>query len=170
MTPVGQLTGAREHADFFAMSSELQANSEKPLRTFVDRNVAFQLTQKPSSRRLSVASVAEKYGLEDLQDALGEYDVRIRSGNTFITRVGGRRAFKSGNTLPFNSLELWNKVRIQSKSYHRPHKPSPPNTINATPPSQTWPLGYYNAAILNTDASMVWPYCGLKGNLSYILF
>ena len=79
-------------------------------------------------------------------------------------RSGGRRHSSQGCTLPFTHVEVWNRVRLQSKSYHAPHDPLPAHTINAYPASSEWPLGRFDSVLVNNDPSKEWPLSGLAGN------
>ena len=161
--------------DYFNLAFQLHQSSNTsphPLRTQTSsQNIAFHLTRDASFKRMSVDDVAEKFNLPDLRPALGDYMIRLagKKGEPFIQSVGGRRYSHQGCRLPFAHLEVWNRVRLQSKGYHAPHDPLPARTINAYPPSSDWPLGRYDSVLINNNPSEEWPSSGLNGNSSPFL-
>ena len=82
-----------------------------------------------------------------------------------VSSIGGRRFATKDSQLPFTHIEIWTRLQIQSKAYHHPHNVLPPQTINATPPSPTWPIGQYDTVIANTDPAKEWPFSGMTGKL-----
>lgn len=83
---------------------------------------------------MMIDEVASKFNLPDFRVAIGDYMIRLagQKGEPFIKMVGGRRCSSQGCTLPFTHVEVWNRVQLQSKSYHAPHDPLPAHTINAS--------------------------------------
>jgi|SRR6266498_423839 len=92
-----------------------------------------------------------------------------QKGEPFIQSVGGRWYSHQGCRLPFAHIEVWNQVRLQSKSYHAPHDLLPAHMINAFPPLPDWLLGHCDSVLINNDPSKEWPSNGLNGNSSPIL-
>ena len=39
----------------------------------------------------------------------------------------------------------------------------PAQTINAAPPSVSWPSGHADVVLINTDPAAIWPQSGLSG-------
>lgn len=175
INPVTPLTGGLHSlVNYFAKASRLE-NSDYiasllhpppiPLRTFSTSRTAFHLTRDSSFKRMLVDDVASKFEIPDLREALADYIHRTESSNShLVTSVGGRRSAIKGCWLPFTHLEVWRKVRLQSKPYHFPHNPLPAKTINASPPESEWTFGRHDAVIANLDPSCEWPYSGLQGN------
>lgn len=135
-------------------------NLPRPLRTFSNSTTAFHLNYDPSYKRLTVDEVAEKYCLPDFRPALADY---LRKGESFVRSIGGRRISPDGCQLPFDHLDVWVKVRLQSKPFFSNAKIAPPQTVNAAPRSEEWPLGKYDTALVNIDESLNWPHSGLQG-------
>ena len=162
--------------NYFDLASQLLHSSNTsvphPLRTQKSsQNIAFHLTHDANLKRMTVDDVAKKFNLPDFRPALGDYMIRLagQKGEPFIQSVGGRRYSRQGCRLPFAQIEVWNRVRLQSKSYHPPHDLLPAHTINASPPSPDWPLGRCDSVLINNDPSKEWPSSGLNGNSSLVL-
>ncbi|KAF8952213.1 hypothetical protein BDZ97DRAFT_1909427 [Flammula alnicola] len=159
--------------DYFKIASKLKLghipNAPCPHRTqWCSSHSTFHLTRDPSYKRMSVDQVAALFQLPDLHPALGDYLLRIKPedhGSSSAVVVGGRRTSTSTCLLPFSQLEVWNRVRIQTKTYHAPHEILPAQTVNAYPPSKQWPLGRYDSVIANIDSTKEWPKSGLNGHL-----
>jgi hypothetical protein len=96
---------------------------------------------------MSVEEVANKYRLPDLHRAIVNY---LSQPNNDVL---GSRHQVSNNSLPLlislKALEVWTKARLQNYAYHSPHDILPPQTINASPPSELWPSGHLDAVIIN---------------------
>ncbi|KAF8060125.1 hypothetical protein FPV67DRAFT_1564292 [Lyophyllum atratum] len=147
---VSPLSGStRITVDYFALAQRLLGdypNAPEPLRTVASNKVAFHLIRDPNFRRMTVDDVAENTAF---RGALRDYLTRLRD--------------KDGD-LPFTYLDVWTRVRIQQKTYHYPYNVLPPDTVNANPPSDGWPLGWYDAVLINTDSSKKWPLSGIHGH------
>lgn len=170
--PVSQLSATSRTTDYFKLASDLQRTPlsvPRPLRTYQSsKNVVFHLTRDPSLGRLTVDEAAAKFGLPDLRAALGDYVTWLATGQNreVVNRtIGGRRHSAPNCSLPFTHVEVWNRVRLQTRSYHTPNAPLPAHTINAYPPSADWPLGRYDSVLINYDPSAEWPRSGLTGKL-----
>jgi hypothetical protein len=136
----------------------------QPPRTYqCAENVVYHLACDPSYPKRTIAEVAQLYNLPDLAEAIGSFIKRVASSSTgYIDSIGGRRLIHQ-NTLPISYLQVWKKVRIQSKGYHHPHDKLVPYTINASPPSAVWPYGQFDSVIFNIDQHEKWPKSGLHG-------
>ncbi len=170
INPVSALSATSRTINYFDMASQLQHHSNnsvpRPFRTHQSsRNVVFHLSRDASVKRMSIEDVAAKFGLPDLGPALGDYMIQLagKNGEPFIKTIGGHRYSLQGCRLPFTHVEVWNRVRLQSKGYYPPHDPLPARTINAFPPSTEWPLGRYDPVLINNDTSEEWPSSGLRG-------
>ncbi|KAF8802554.1 hypothetical protein BYT27DRAFT_7111964 [Phlegmacium glaucopus] len=173
--PVSSLSGSsRKIFDFFDHASELKRSLQYhqdvplPLRTYAcTSHVAIHLSRDPSYKRLPVDEVAQMYHIPDLRPALSDYLQRTANGKEQgPLDVGGRRLSQPNCDLPFTYLEIWKKVHLQSKSYHRPHTVLPAQTINASPPSSSSTLlGQFDNIIMNIDPVKEWPFSGLNGHI-----
>lgn len=165
------LMGNTHHIiDYFKLASNLRSgniiNAPFPYRTHQSSSqVAFHLTRNPSSKRLPIDEVATKYKLGDLRPALGDFLRRMDMNHheAFVDTIGGRRLSSDTCVLPFTHLEVWERVRLQSKSYFFPHDILPPQTINASPPNSTNTLGNSDTVIANIDSNYEWPGSRLNG-------
>ena len=170
--PVSSLSGpSRNIADYFYRASELKQSLQHrqdiplPLRTIAcSSHVAIHLSRDPSYKRLLVDEVAQMYHIPDLRPALADYLQRISTGcDQGPLDVKGRRLSQANCDLPFDRLEVWKKVYVQSKAYHHPHTVLPPQSINALPPSNSSSLGQFDNVIMNVDRTKEWPFSGLNG-------
>lgn len=182
LNPVSPLAGiCRQNANYFARATAdvLNPDLPRPFRTFsVLDAVAFHLTRDPTSKRMDVDKVATAYQLPDLRGALVDYTHGRLANGLYTTKIGGRRpSVHIGKGLPFNQLEVWDRFRIQRKSYHPPHSVIPSKAVNAFPPpgdpdlngsddpdsSTAWKHGRRDVVIANLDPAKTWPYSGLPG-------
>ncbi|KAF9522706.1 hypothetical protein CPB83DRAFT_899393 [Crepidotus variabilis] len=113
---------------------------------------------------MSVDAAASLFNLPDLRPSLVDYLHRLQPDG-FVTNIGGRRLGRVDSHLPFTHLEVWKKLRLQTKAYHFPHGLLPPVTVNAEPPSSNWPQGHIDSVILNMDSSQKWPMSGINGHV-----
>jgi hypothetical protein len=167
--PVSPLSATSRTVDYFQVASELGCSSlpvPRPFRTHQSsKNVVFHLSRDPSFGRMTIDDAATKFALPDLRPALGDYMIWVagQSREVFNRTIGGRRHSVQDCELPFTHVEVWNRVRLQTRSYHSPHAPLPAHTINAYPPSTEWPLGRNDSVVVNHDPSEEWPQSGLPG-------
>ena len=170
--PVSSLSGpSRNIVDYFHRASELKRLLQHhqeiplPLRTNAcSSHVAIHLGRDPSFKQLLVDEVAQMYHIPDLRPALADYLQRITTGGEQgPLDIKGRRLSQANCDLPFDRLEVWKKVYLQSKAYHHPHTVLPSQSINALPPSNSSSLAQFDNAIMNVDSTKEWPYSGLNG-------
>ncbi|KAJ3515808.1 hypothetical protein NLJ89_g1535 [Agrocybe chaxingu] len=169
----GSLKKGQSETNYFYRATLLQKgaiNSLLPHRTIRSaENVVFHLCRNPTFKQLAVDDVSTQFELPDLRPALADYLNRLETSDMdkspHIQLVGGRRFSPEGCPLPFTKIEVWQKVRLQTTTYHYPHDILPPVTINARPPSKEWPHGQFDQAIFNLDAAQKWPKSGLKGHI-----
>ncbi|KAJ7659007.1 hypothetical protein B0H17DRAFT_1171830 [Mycena rosella] len=167
--PVSRLSGtSRADTDYFSHSSLLIEGrfsaARKPFRTFTsaDGNTAFHLAREHVGHQLTVDAAATKFRLPDLRPALAAYLHRPRGSRLVI---GGRRPTLNDERLPFEKIEVWHTVRIQSRAFHNPKKILVPMTVNAAPPDATWTCGRADAVLVNSDSDFQWPRSGLEGHI-----
>jgi hypothetical protein len=137
----------------------------QPFRTYqCAENVVYHLSASPTYRKKTITEAARLYNIPDLSDAIGSFILHVISNPTsnHIDSIGGRRRIFSDD-LPVSHIQIWKKVRIQTTAYHHPHNKLVPYTINAAPPSSSWPYGQFDSALFNVDQSKKWPQSGLTG-------
>lgn len=170
--PVSSLSGpSRNIVDYFYHASELKRSLQHhqdiplPLRTRAcSSHVAIHLSRDPAYKRLLVDEVAQMYNIPDLRPALADYLQRITTADEKAPLdVKGRRLSHANCDLPFDRLEVWKKVYLQSKAYHHPHTILPPQSINALPPPNPSSLGQFDNVVMNVDPTKEWPFSGLNG-------
>ncbi|KAF8868601.1 hypothetical protein BD779DRAFT_1481169 [Infundibulicybe gibba] len=105
----------------------------------------------------ATTNIAKKFQIPDLGVALLKYFQQTLPHNQ-------RQIANDPLQVPFDRLEVWINFRIQSRAYHTPHEVLPPQTINASPPSSSWPVGRCDAVLINNDPTIQWPYSGIKGH------
>lgn len=138
-------------------------NAVVPFRTFSEGTSAFHLNRDATFKLMAVDAVADAYKLPDLQDAIAHYFQRVSHGEQHIRTLGGRRPALSVQRLPFDKLQVWTRVRIQTVSYFDPKQVLEPRTLEAEPPSDELPYGRYSSVLVNVDPSLNWPRSGTAG-------
>ena len=136
-----------------------------PPRTYQSaENIVYHLSRDPVCK-LTIEDAADLYNIPDLPAAIGSFIMRVSDDptNSYFDSIGGRRRTHH-EPLPVYFLQIWQKLRVQTTSYHPPHEKLSPNTINAAPPSSAWPYGCFDSAIFNIDPSKKWPQSGLRGS------
>ncbi|KAF8147191.1 hypothetical protein K438DRAFT_1626610, partial [Mycena galopus ATCC 62051] len=167
--PVQRLSGTdRAVVDYFLESKLLAEgrfpNAPIPFRTFssFEKKTAFHLSRDPSGPQLTIESAALKFGLPDFRPALASYLHRTHGPRIII---GGKRPTLDYLGVPFEKIEYWDKVRIQSCAFHDSQKILIPETVNAVPPNETWKRGRADAVIVNHDSQLEWPGGALQGRI-----
>lgn len=169
MSPLaGNTRGVKDYfAHALALAKSDASTIPQPPRTFAMQRVAIHLTRDAKFRRVSIDKAADMFNLPDFRPALRDYLTKIdASPSDHVSAIGGRRIARSNCILPFEYVDIWPQIQLQTKAYHYPHGIIPPKTVNAAPPSQEWPSGRYDAVIANLDPTQEWPSCGLQGKLS----
>jgi hypothetical protein len=142
----------QRHANYFELAKALEQgqypHSPLPHRTIIRGGMALHLSRDPNMK-MSIGDAATKFNLEDLHAALAEFLSRMASRNPYI--IGGRRMANVNDQLPFNDLQIWTKVHLQSRAYHAPHDILPSQTVNASPPLRPWTFGHSDVVLVNHD-------------------
>ena len=163
----GSHTTGRRIRDIFA---EAQATSTMiDPRKFSTLSTAFSLNHRPNIVRIAIKEAATLFDLPDFPAALAEYYTRISRGNLATLAIGGRRLATQGSKLPFQDIQVWFSMRVQTKSIHEPRSPLVPQNVQAQPPSTAWPEGRYDTVLACTDTQQVWPGFGIQGSW-FLLF
>ena len=156
----------QRQTNYFKLANALEngqyPQAPKPYRTFVGGGTALHLT-RDATMKLSVEDAMEKFTLPDLRGALVDFITRLEN-NSALT-IGGRRSANPIAPLPFDDIQIWARLQIQNQSYYAPHDILPPQTVNASPPSNLWIFGRSDVTLINTDPSQVWPSSGLNGTI-----
>ncbi len=141
-------------------------NLPLPLRTFMaGSRTAIHLNREPFLRRTSIHEIASRFCIPDLAPSLAHFLSRAAEGGRSLYTVGGHRSPAPGTTsLPFQKLEVWQGLRIQLKDYHDPRIVHPPQALCASPPTEKWPLGRFDAVLINIDPDKEWPQSKMTGN------
>ena len=135
-----------------------------PFRTFTaGSRTAIHLNRQPFLRRTLVHEISRRFRIPDLIPSLAHFLSRAADGNRSLHTIGGRRPPTGVICLPFEKLEVWQGLRIQMKDHHNPRTVHPPQTICAIPPSEKWPLGRFDAVLVNTDPDKEWPHSKMTG-------
>ena len=171
--PVAPVAGTiRRNSNYFELADALRQGlyprSPLPFRTLVNGNTALHLTRDPTIKTMSIEDVMKMFNLPDLRGALADFLTRIDNRDSF--HIGSRRIGNIDSLLPFDNLQVWTKVQVQNRSYFPPHCVLPPQTINASPPSDLWTYGRSDVVLINTDNAKVWPHSGLEGCVLYFIF
>ena len=160
----------QRHADYFELADALEQGmyprSPLPHRTFVRGRTALHLRRDPNMT-LTINDAMNKFNLPDLRGALADF---FRHGGDNPPLVGGRRTANANAQIPFDYIQIWTKLRLQNHAYHAPHDILPAQTVNASPPSESWTFGHSDVVLVNTDSSHVWPSSGLKGIVTYCAY
>ncbi|KAH9007710.1 hypothetical protein EDB85DRAFT_2078445 [Lactarius pseudohatsudake] len=139
----------------------LSENPEGPEETYTWYNTTGDLlthirpvapVRDPTMKAMSVEDAMAKFNLPDLRE-LWPTSGSLRRWRPY--QIGGRRVANRNSlpTLPKHSS--LDKVQLQGRSYYAPNRVLSPQTVNASPPSESWPCGHQNK---------VWPYSGLEGH------
>jgi hypothetical protein len=160
----------QRHANYFELADALEQgmypHSPLPHRTFVRGRTALHLQRDPVMR-LTIDDAVSKFNLPDLRGALADF---FRHGGDNPPVVGGRRTANADTQLPFDDIQIWTKFRLQNHAYHPPHNILSAQTVNASPPVESWTFGHSDVVLVNTDSSHVWPSSGLKGIVMYFAY
>jgi hypothetical protein len=160
------LAGPRPLSNYFDKAEHLRRGEDPraphPFRTFSVASTAFHLTRDSPFKQMLVDDVASMFRLPDLRPALADYLQRLKSHDSGLS-IGGRRMATPESPLPFDKLQVWPRIRIQTKAAHYPNDILPPQTLNVSPPSKEWPHGRYDKVLVNTNHQLVWPMSGMNG-------
>ena len=162
---------SRPVTDYFSRSlrlaSSMALNSiPLPHRSFSAGRVAFNLAYDPNIRRISVDDAATQFGLVDLRAALADFLMHEKSDGINLVRAigGGPRRAAENAALPFEYIQVWFKLRLQTRDVHT-DAILPAQTLCASPPEGNWQYGRYDSVVVNTDSAKSWPTSGLQGAL-----
>lgn len=157
--------------DYFTRSIALASSGTilpLPPRTFSVGRVAINMAYDPSIRRISVDDAATLFRIPDLRAGLADFFSHEHArGVDAVHPIGGPRKASNTAALPFEYLQVWFKLRLQTRDFHT-NAVLPAQTLLASPPGGDWEFGRYDSVVAITDvsdASHVWPTSGLRGAL-----
>ncbi|KAG1799139.1 uncharacterized protein BJ212DRAFT_1305591 [Suillus subaureus] len=139
---------------------DYDAQAPHPYRTFSTSVAAYNLGYKPTLTKMTVDKAADHFLLPNLCPAISDYLDHIETHNDFP--VGGRHRAHPNCPLPFERIQIWCKIWIQSKNFHDANQLEPLQALLAEPPSNNWPYGRYDLVIINSDRVFKWPKSGLE--------
>ena len=123
----------------------------------------FGLNKKPNIPAISINSLVERYSLPDLCPALLDL-FSERFEDPSVHCIGGHRRTHANTRLPFTEVMVWFSVRMQMRLMDN-GSVTEPRCLNAAPPSDEWPLRWYDTVLLvkNSSNPAVSPDIGLDG-------
>lgn len=156
---------ARPSQNFFALSTGKIPTGASAPRVFSTESTAFRLTVRPSIHQVSIDKAATLFLLPDLRPALLDYFRRCHSNLLLPLAVGGRRTATTphNSQLPFDAIEVWYQVRVQTRSVFAQNTVLPSHLVQACPPSEDWPYGRNDPVLIINDKTIPWPGQGVKG-------
>ena len=111
---------------------------------------------------MSIPEAASMFGLPDLPGALSRFVAFENDhGPSALSPIGGHHRI-AGPVLPFDKLQVWFKLRIQGRDFHRRDQLLPAQTLFCAPPSTSWPFGRYDTVLAATTPNSAWPDTGLR--------
>ena len=73
------------------------------------------------------------------------------------------------NTLPFNRVQIWYKLRMQRFLYHDGNRVDALQTVCTYPPSRGCSHELYDTVIMSPGPESDWPQAGLEGMIITLL-
>jgi|SRR6266850_3704757 len=125
------------------------------------------LNHEPLLRRTPIDDIATMFNIPNLIPALAHFVTRVIDRSQAVYTIGGQQPAATSNTLPpSQKIEVWPGFHVQMKDFHNPCIIHPPQMLCAWPPSADWPLGHFDAVLINVDPEKVWPYSKISGRWS----
>ena len=109
---------------------------------------------------MSIEEATVKFGLPDLQLAIANYLCHA-------DHLPGRQVEVPSSS---ESIQIWAKVQIQQPSFHSQLSVEPPQSLVVSPPSEHFPGGRYDFAVISQSDQSDWPSGGLRGMLCGKIF
>ncbi|KAG2344282.1 hypothetical protein BDR05DRAFT_860035, partial [Suillus weaverae] len=148
--------------DYFACVHDLingvHPQAPRPYRTFSTSINTYHLSYDPMHTKMTVDKAAENFSLPDLRPAVSNYLDQVDAHVDHFA-VGGRRHAHPGCPLPFERIQVWCKIRTQSKSFHDPAQLEPAQMLHAQPPSTDMTLSSLVQATCTSGQKVDWMVC-----------
>ena len=139
-----------------------------PLHTFMDGHTDLHLNCNPSSKQMTIDKAAVVYGIPDLCPALMDFIHHYTpTSPATVYSIGAQHTTAAHVNIGPMRIQVWFRVQLQSRNFHNAGKVLPLQFINACPPCDDWPLGFYDPVIINTDGTKIWPQSGLNGSYRF---
>lgn len=110
-------------------------------------HIAFLLNIKPHHTNTPTQVAADRFHLDDLHPALGDY---FALKQNYHDRRGHRKSTNL-TPLPFSHIHVWNSFRMQQSSAQDARVLLPPRTVQALPPSDDMPYGRCNTVLVEVE-------------------
>ena len=165
--PVSKRSKTRTLVSFFDLAkNEPMAGTSKPFRVFSAGGTAFRFSRDPSVKSISISEAGHSVGIVDLEQAFFEFLDHLERHGDAAPKLCGRRNNTFAN-LPFTSLQVWYRMRIQNRAFHYPHEALPAQTLNCLPPCEGWPYGHHDSVLFNIASESIWPESGISGKITF---
>jgi hypothetical protein len=136
---------------------------------------AIHLNRQPTHQNMPIREAMDLYRIPDLQEAIEEFyyhssqerDARIPQSNGPVLshrRIPSNSQF----TLEYDTLRIWDNVKVQTMSLLRPGQVNKATTIIAQPPGEQYTFGRCDCALFINDDEA--PFAGrvtLEGKFSH---
>ena len=159
---------SRAIADLFTIAAHIrsQQNHHPFPRTFSTPVTAFHLNNRADLSRSTIEEVSVKFGIPDLLQATHDFFSHFFHDQT-TRAIAGRRGPLWDVDVPFEDVQVWHSVRVQTYS-QLSSGVTPPQKLFASPPTEEWPNGRCDTAIFSQEATAgpLRPPPGLNGELS----
>jgi hypothetical protein len=162
--PESESTDYFEKAELQRVATEHRLVPQKRLtrfRTYATDFTAFHLNGSPTITDVSIEEAVTMYNLPNLIHAMREfffYNEIPQDGNGPV--LGVRTWVPDDFQLPFTHIQIWHKMRVQTRSTRSPRlKPS--RLIHAVPPCKEWPHGRSDPCLfINETPALKKPWTG----------
>ena len=162
----------RQFVNIFDLANQVSSRTQGlvttaklPSRVFSRGDTAFCFSCDPSLKQISIIEAAVKLGASDFKQVLYEYHGHLERHGDISRKLIGRWHDPLSCNLPFESIQVWYKMRMPNCVFHLPHDALSAQTVNCQPPCERWPYGHYDSVLLNTKSDPVWPKLGLYGKM-----
>ncbi|KAG1840969.1 hypothetical protein C8R48DRAFT_781568 [Suillus tomentosus] len=138
------------------LPDERYISGSKPITSLFDKDrshissddaIAILLTCRPHYPKLSIKEASQIFNIPDLCPMLGD----LISCRSYLQRHG-RRVSSSNCSLSFHHVHLWQNFRMQRHSIQDSRVVSPPQTIQALPPSPSMMFGSGNTVLISHES------------------
>jgi hypothetical protein len=87
-------------------------HASSPHHTFFATETALHLNYYPNYSQMKIKAIAAKFKLPDLHVILSSYLAMYAPGHCHVSGPA--------SNLPFDTLEVWEKLQVQNQAYHTP--------------------------------------------------
>lgn len=140
-----------QKTDLFTISIKIQSQPNPPCfpQTFSTPTTAFYLTVQADCSHSTIDEVSTKYNILDLLQGTWDFFSHfLRDQDTRM--ISGRRGPAWNAKIPFENIQVWHSVHVQTNSQVHPGV-TLPQKLFVSPPSEEWPAGWCNTTIFAED-------------------